>query len=633
MARPDPFTIDDAVDLYGLKRWGSDYFHIGTNGHLQVVPGGERSRCIDVPDVVEELSRRGMGTPVLLRFPQLLGAQIARLSAAFTRAREEFGYPSTYHPVFPVKVNQKRQVVETLLQAGWEHGLGLEAGSLPELLAAMALSTPPGALTICNGFKDPNYLAATALAARLGKKVIVVIERPFEVGPLVKLMQREECRPLLGIRIRLRSRGSGLWEKSGGAASKFGLSTAELLATVRQLQEAGLEKQLVLLHFHIGSQLTEIRRVKAAVREGAHIYAKTVKWGVHLDYLDVGGGLGVDYDGSRTSSDVSMNYSLQEYANDVIYTIAEVCKQEKVAPPRVVSESGRMLTAYHAMLVTDVRGAIPGFGGHSVRCDGSEPSIVRELAEVAEGITVKNYREYYHDALEYREQLYNLFDLGLASLEDRAKGEELFWEIARRSVRHSRSAKFMAEEFMELEERLHQKLICNFSVFQSIPDHWALDHLFPVLPIHRLHEPPARRASLVDITCDSDGDVVKFIDPRDAKGVLEVHDLRPGEPYWVGVFLIGAYQDTMGDMHNLFGQANEADVTVSAGGQSVIRAVRPGQAAKDVLASFGYPLAFLQERLDSVLRERVAGGSLGHAEAEQLQADYRAYLGTYTYLS
>ena len=401
MKETEHFSPAAAEELYGLNRWGNGYLGAGSDGHLQVRPDRLPEKAIDVQAVVDELARRGFGTPVLLRFPQLLAGQVACLATAFRRAIEEFDYPGGFHPVFPIKVNQNKPVVDALLQSGWNHSLGLEVGSFPEMLAATSLALPPDALTICNGYKDANYLDAAALAARLGRKVVVVLEKPFELDAYLDMARRQEVVPLAGIRIRLQARGSGMWEKSGGVASKFGLGTAQLLNAIERLRQGGQEKKLVLLHFHIGSQVTEIRRIKQAVREAARIYAKVTRLGVGLEYLDVGGGLGVDYDGSRTSSDASMNYSVQEYANDVVYTVKEVCDQEKVPPPRLISESGRMLTAYHSMLVTEVRASVKGFGGDTPpEIQDEESAEIRDMGETASGITVKNYRECYHDALQ-----------------------------------------------------------------------------------------------------------------------------------------------------------------------------------------------------------------------------------------
>ena len=634
MKETEHFSAAAAEELYGLNRWGNGYLGAGSDGHLQVRPDRLHEKAIDVQAVVEELARRGFRTPVLLRFPQLLAGQVACLATAFHRAMEEFHYPGGFHPVFPIKVNQNRPVVDALLQSGWNHSLGLEVGSFPEMLAATSLALPPDALTICNGYKDANYLDAAALAARLGRKVVVVLEKPFELDAYLDMARRQEVVPLAGIRIRLQARGSGMWEKSGGVASKFGLGTAQLLNAIERLRQGGQEKKLVLLHFHIGSQVTEIRRIKQAVREAARIYAKVTRLGVGLKYLDVGGGLGVDYDGSRTSSDASMNYSVQEYANDVVYTVKEVCDQEKVPPPRLISESGRMLTAYHSMLVTEVRASVKGFGGDTPpEIQDEESAEIRDMGETASGITVKNYREFYHDALEYRERLASAFDLGLLPLRQRARGEELFWTIVRRAVRYSRAAKFRGEEFVELEKKLHEKYVCNFSVFQSLPDHFSLDQLFPVVPIHRLNERPMLRASLADITCDSEGEVEKFVHPREEKEALEVHDLRPGEPYRLAFLLLGAYQDALGDLHNLFGRVHEADVVLDADGKAGIREVRPGESAGDTLAAFGFTREVLLEGLQSALAGQVDAGNLDRGQVEELLAAYNRRLETYTYLS
>ncbi len=628
----DRFNVDDAVNIYGLDGWGNGYLAVGEDGHLLVTPSRDPSRSIDVLRVVEDLGRRGFKTPLLLRFPQLLEGQVGELATAFANATREFNYPERYLPVFPIKVNQQHSVLDGLLSCGWKYGLGLEAGSRPELLAATALPTAPEALLICNGFKDADYLSSAALAARLGKQVVVVIEKPFEVDQILELKAQGEVIPKLGIRIRLQSKGSGYWEKSSGFASKFGLTTLQLLRSLEKLAAAGLSRNLCLLHFHIGSQITEIRRIKNAVREAARIYAKTRKHGADITHLDVGGGLGIDYDGSKTSSDASVNYTVQEYANDVVFGIAEVCQEEHVPTPVIVSESGRMMVGYHAMLVTDVRAAIPGIEPEPPAFTGREPQVVQDLAEVARKISVKNYREFFHDAVEYRDQMYSLFNLGMLGLEDRAKAETLFWEVAGKSVRFSKSAKFVADEFVELESRLHDKYICNFSVFQSVPDHWALDQLFPVIPIHRLNEPPARRATLVDITCDSDGQVEKFVDLKDIKDSLEVHDLKPGEPYYLAFVLVGAYQDTMGDMHNLFGRVHEAQVVLDPRGKAVVSDARRGEPARDTLSCFGYDETELVDSIAAGLRDKVNRDEMSREDADGLLEDYRQRLTHYTYL-
>ncbi len=628
----DRFTVQDSIDLYGLDGWGNGYLAIGDDGHLLVTPTRDRTRAIDVHAVVEEIRSRGMRTPLLLRFPELLASQVRCLTESFDRAIREFEYPDGFQPVFPIKVNQHRGVVEGLLDSGREHGLGLEVGSRAELLVATALETPPESLIICNGYKDAAYLSAAALATKLGKQVVVVIEKPFEIDAVLRMAANERHLPMIGFRIRLRARGSGLWEKSGGFASKFGLTTRQLLEAVERLSDAGLMERAALLHFHIGSQITEIRKIKNAVREAARVYAKLYRLGTRIRFLDVGGGLGIDYDGSRTSSDASVNYSVQEYANDVVFGLNEICEQEDVPRPRIVSESGRWLTAYHAMLVTDVRGVISATQRQTPDIVGDEDQVVLDLSEVARNINVKNYREFYHDALEYRDLLYSRFNLGLMELADRAKGEALFWEIARNAVRCSKTAKFVAEEFARLEHHLHDKYICNFSVFQSLPDHWALDQLFPVVPVHRLNERPTHRAQLVDITCDSDGELDKFVDRREIKTALEVHQLRDGEPYYLAFALVGAYQDTMGDMHNLFGRVNEAEVTLDPAGRAAIGEVRLGEGGHEAVRMFGYDEPALVAGIESALRCRIDAGDLDRVQSADLMEEYRKRLRQYTYL-
>ena len=626
------FTTQRATELYGLDAWGNGYFAVSEDGRLVVTPERNPARGIDIYEVIQRLVAKGVKTPVLLRFPQLLEGQTRELVEAFTRAIEEYRYAGRLLPAFPIKVNQQRLVVEELLNSGSKYGLGLEVGSRSELMLAAALPMSADALVVCNGYKDAEYLSSAALATRLGKRVVVVIEKPFELDPILAMAARQEVIPLIGFRVRLRARGSGLWEKSGGFASKFGLSTHQLLQSLERLDEAGLGQQVALLHFHIGSQVTEIRKIKTAVREGSRIYAKLRKSGVPLRYLDVGGGLGVDYDGSKTSSDASVNYSVQEYANDVVFGIKEVCDGEGVPAPTIVCEAGRMLVAYHSALVTDVRGVISGHESQPPLLSGRESQVVSDLAEVERTINVKNYREFYHDALEYREQMYSLFNLGMLGLEDRAKAETLFWRIAARAARFSKTAKHVAEEFSELEARMHDQYICNFSVFQSLPDHWALDQLFPVVPVHRLDEPPTRRASLADITCDSDGQVDRFVDFREIKNALEVHELREGEPYYLAFLLVGAYQDTMGDLHNMFGRVNEAEVILDPRGKAVLRNIRRGDQAVNTLGYFGFVEEELAASIEAALRERVNLGQLTAGEAASMLADYRERLRRYSYL-
>ncbi len=633
MTSVDTFSMEDATNLYGIDSWGAGYFHVGSEGKLEVDPLRTNGHRIEVLRVVEELKKSRIGTPVLLRFPQILATQVKTLSAAFTRAIDEFKYQESYYPVFPIKVNQQQHVVESLLQAGYPHRLGLEAGSKSELLASYAFTLPEGAVTICNGFKDQSYLEVVRLGVSMGRKIIVVIEKPFELEAIADMANSGESLPDFGFRIRLNAKGSGLWEKSGGSASKFGLSTSQVLAGIEFLKTHGLVDRLKMFHFHIGSQVTEIRRIKDAIKEAARVYAKTRKLGVGIEYLNVGGGLGIDYDGSKTSSDASVNYTAEEYANDVVYTVADVCENEHVPPPKIVSESGRALVAYHSMLVMDVRDQISEFGRSKPKFSGKEHQVVEDLHYIHNNITVKNYREFFHDALERRDELLSLFNLGMIDLEEKAKGEWLYWAIARRSVRHSKTAKFVADEFVDLEHRLFEKLICNFSVFQSIPDHWALDQLFPVVPIHRLDEKPTHRATIVDITCDSDGEVDKFVDLKDIKPALEVHEMKKGEPYYLAFLLIGAYQDTMGDLHNLFGAVHDVQVVLDASGRTMVQNVRRGDHVGKTLEAYGYDPEKLFQSVKNSLNDRVARGEMTTVEAATVSEEYKQKFSAYPYLA
>ena len=629
----EKYGIEDAMNLYGIDSWGSGYFKINEDGHLVVTPTNDESRLVDLVKEVEDLSRKGVTTPLLLRFPQLLESQVKNLCNAFRKSISEYGYSKEYKPVFPIKVNQHRFVVNELLESGWKYNLGIEVGSKPELLGALALETPPDSLLICNGFKDMAYLSNAILAQKIGKNVIVVVEKPYELENLIQIIRDRGVKPSIGFRVRLHSKGSGKWEKSGGITSKFGLTTAQLLEGIQELKKARLLDCLKMFHFHIGSQITEIRRLKNAIKEAARVYAKARKMGVAIEFLNVGGGLGVDYDGSRTSSDASVNYTVQEYANDVVYTIKDVCENENVPEPDIVSESGRAMVAYHSLLVVDVRAEISARTVQKLKPSAKDPQVIGDLFFILKSISVKNYREYYHDALEHRDEMFSLFNLGLLSLEERARGEACFWEIAVKAVRHAKTQKFVADEFVELDKQLHEKVVCNFSVFQSIPDHWALDQLFPVVPIHRLREKPDRTATLVDITCDSDGEIDKFVDLKDIKEALEIHSLNGKEPYYLALVLIGAYQDTMGDLHNLFGSVNEAHIVVDDEGKVHVQRIRRGNSVRETLAAFGYDAKDLAARLQAILEERQTNNGITPREARQLLSEYRGQFDAYTYLT
>lgn len=626
------FGTQDAMNLYGIDSWGAGYFGIDELGCLEVFPTKASDRRVSVLRVLDELKKSRIKTPILLRFPQMLQSQVTALTDAFERAMKEFNYQQGYFPVFPIKVNQNSGVVENLLNAGFSRNLGIEVGSKPELMGALSFTLPSEALTICNGYKDQDYLETALLGMKLGKKIVTVVEKPFELDDLIDLHKSHGTIPWIGFRIKLNARGSGLWEKSSGNASKFGLTTNQLLQGIEKLKEAGLLQQLKLFHFHIGSQITEIRRVKEAIKEAARLYAKARKLGVGIEYLNVGGGLGVDYDGSKTSSDASVNYSVDEYANDVIYNIQDVCESEHVPHPKVVSESGRFLVSYHSALIVDVREQTSEFYQRKPRFSGKEPQIVQDMLYIYENMTVKNYREYYHDALERKDELSTLFNLGMIEIEDRAKGEWLFWAVAKNAAKYSKSAKFVADEFVELENKMFEKVICNFSVFQSIPDHWALDQLFPVVPIMRLNERPTRKATIVDITCDSDGEVDKFVDLKDIKHALEIHELKEKEPYYLAFLMIGAYQDTMGDLHNLFGAVNEAHVIIDAAGKVIIQSAKKGDTVGKTLEAYGYEPEKMIRSMKSMVQEKISAGLLNSKEGSQLVEEYSQKFKSYPYL-
>ena len=623
----EKISVEDIQSLYGIDAWGGKYFSVSEEGDLLVSPVEKRGESVNVKKIVQELKKSRVQTPVLLRFPQILSHQVSRLCKAFDHAIREFSYQEQYSPVFPIKVNQIRHVVQSLLQSGYSHNLGLEVGSKPELMASLGMELPKDALTICNGFKDQSYFEMASLGASMGRNVVVVLEKPFELEQLMKLKKSGAVLPWLGIRIKLQAKGSGHWEKSGGQASKFGMTTIQLLQAIEFLRKHDMLSQLKLLHFHIGSQVTEIRKIKSAIKEAARIYAKIRKNAIGIDYIDVGGGLGVDYDGSKTSSDASVNYTVKEYANDVVYTIAEVCESEHVPHPKIISESGRALVTHHSMLIFDVRDQISESHSQAPVFQNKESQVVSELIYINENISVKNYREYYHDAVEKKDELYSLFNLGMLDIEDRAKGEWLYWQIAIKAIRSSKTAKFVADEFVELEQKMFDKAVCNFSVFQSIPDHWAIDQLFPVVPIHRLNEKPTRKATLVDITCDSDGEIDKFVDLKDTKYALEMHELVEGQPYYVAVLMVGAYQDTMGDLHNLFGAVNDVEVVYDEG-KAIIKSVKMGDTISDTMQMYGYE----EEKLLAIVRNRLQEVGLSQSESDDLFERYKNQFPRYPYL-
>jgi arginine decarboxylase len=622
----------EASALYGIPHWGKGFFAVSEDGDLMVRPTREASRSVSLKEIVDEVAQRGITTPIVIRFSQILQRAVANLNDAFARAIHEYGYGNVFRGVFPIKVNQKRVVVEHIIEAGRPYGYGLEAGSKPELLAAIAADLAPDSLITCNGYKDETFIRMALNAVRMKKKVVLILEKVSELERILSVAKMRGVRPLLGMRSKLYARGSGKWAKSGGESAKFGLTTPEMLEAVKILKSKRMLDCLVMLHFHIGSQITDIRKIKEAIREAGRVYAKLRALGVPIQYLNLGGGLGVDYDGSKTTFDSSMNYSVQEYANDVVYTIQQICEEEKVPPPILVTESGRAVTAYHSVFVTNVLDVADRIDqGRRVVVHPTDPTVLQELGSIYETVNAKNLRESYHDAVQYKEELFTLFNLGHLSLEDRSRGEILFWQICEKIHKDLKNLKEIPEEFDDMETMLSDKYVLNFSVFQSLPDVWAIDQLFPILPIHRLNERPSEFGTLADITCDSDGKIEKFIDLRDIKETLPLHALRNGEPYYIGVCLMGAYQDVLGDLHNLFGEAHEVLVTVDEEGKARIDDVLPGESCERVLGYMNYDRS---EILESIRRQlaRVSGRPLKKDEVEAIHREFEAVFPKYTYL-
>lgn len=629
---PRENRYEDASTLFGIPNWGKGFFHVSDEGDLVVRPTREAHRGVALKQIVDEVALRGITTPMVIRFPQILSEAVRSLNEAFARAIEEFEYPNVFRGVFPIKVNQKRVVVSEIIEAGRPYNYGLEAGSKPELLAAIAADLGPECLITCNGYKDDPFIGMALNAVRMKKKVVLILEKVSELDRILSVAKTRGVRPLLGMRAKLYARGSGKWAKSGGEAAKFGLTTPEMLEAVKILKSRRMLDTMVMLHFHIGSQITDIRKIKNAIREAGRVYAKLRAMGVPIQYLNLGGGLGVDYDGSKTAFESSMNYSTQEYANDVVYTIKQICEEENVPVPTLVTESGRAVTAFHSVLVTNVLDVADRIEqGRKVRVTQSDAPVIQELAGILASTNTKNLRESYHDAQQYKEELFTLFNLGHLSLEDRSKGEILFWQICERIHKDLKTLKEIPEEFEDMEKMLADTYVMNFSVFQSLPDSWAIDQLFPILPIHRLNEKPIEVATLADITCDSDGKIDKFIDLRDIKETLPLHTFRQGEPYYVAFCLMGAYQDVLGDLHNLFGEAHEALVTVDEEGRAKVEDVLPGESCERVLEYMNYDRTEILDSINKQLR-RVTNRPVKKDEVQRIYKEFEAMFPRYTYL-
>jgi arginine decarboxylase len=631
-SRPREQRFEDASTLYGIPNWGKGFFHVSEEGDLVVRPTRQAHRGVALKQIVDEVALRGITTPMVIRFPQILSEAVRSLNDAFAHAIAEFEYDNVFRGVFPIKVNQKRVVIQQIIEAGRPYNYGLEAGSKPELLAAIAADLGPECLITCNGYKDDAFVGMALNAVRMKKKVVLILEKVSELDGILTVARQRGVRPLLGMRAKLYARGSGKWAKSGGEAAKFGLTTPEMLEALKILKSRRMLDAMVMLHFHIGSQITDIRKIKNAIREAGRVYAKLRAMGVGIQYLNLGGGLGVDYDGSKTAFESSMNYSTQEYANDVVYTIKQICDEEQVPVPTLVTESGRAVTAFHSVLVTNVLDVADRIEqGRKVRVTTSDAPVIQELAGIAAGTNAKNLRESYHDALQYKEELFTLFNLGHLSLEDRSKGEILFWQICERIHRDLKTLKEIPEEFDDMEKMLADTYVMNFSVFQSLPDSWAIDQLFPILPIHRLNERPVEVGTLADITCDSDGKIDKFIDLRDIKETLPLHTFRRGEAYYLAFCLMGAYQDVLGDLHNLFGEAHEVLVHVDEEGRPKVEDVLPGESCERVLEYMNYDRTEILDSINKQLR-RVTNRPVKKDEVQRIYKEFEAMFPRYTYL-
>lgn len=627
------WSVQDSKDLYNVSKWGLEFFDINAKGHVTIHPRGPSGSGIDMQDLVLELQRRGIQLPILIRFSDILRSRIEQLNEAFNSAIATYGYQGRYAGVYPIKVNQQRHVVEEILSYGAKYNYGLEAGSKSELMVTIAMVESADRLIVCNGYKDAEYLEMVCLATKMGKSIIPVIEKLSDVQMIISEARKVGVRPMIGVRAKLSSRGSGKWQESGGERSKFGLSITEILKAVDLLEQAGMLDCLQLLHFHLGSQITNIRSIREAVGEAARLYTELHKLGAPLRFLDVGGGLAVDYDGSQTNFVSSSNYSLQEYANDVVSATMDICDKAEIPHPTIVSESGRAITAHHSVIVVDVLGVhVFGDGDVPREIDPEAPDPIHALHEAYLNVTAKNYQEVYHDVLHDRDEAISLFNLGFLDLRTRALAENIAHATIQKVLRISSDQSYIPEELEGLQKALADTYYCNFSMFQSVPDFWMVSQLFPVMPIHRLREEPTRRAVLCDITCDSDGKLDKFIDLHDVKDTLELHPLNDAD-YHLAVFMVGAYQEILGDMHNLFGDTNAVHVRLREedAGYEIDHVVM-GDEVHEVLSYVQWQADDLISRMRRHAEIAVRAGRMTFEESAKLMRSYSEGLQGYTYL-
>ena len=627
------WRIEDSAELYNINGWGRQYFSINEKGHVAVTPRPGLAQ-VDLKEVLDELQVRDVTAPVLLRFPDILDNRIEKISRCYKKAAEEYDYKAQNFIIYPIKVNQMRPVVEEIVTHGKKFNIGLEAGSKPELHAVLATNIAENALIICNGYKDEAYVELALLAQKMGRRIYLVVEKLNELKLIANVAKRIGITPNVGIRIKLSSSGSGKWEESGGDQSKFGLNSSELLEALDFLEKRNMKDCLKLIHFHIGSQITKIRRIKTALREAMQFYVQLTKMGFSVDFVDIGGGLGVDYDGTRNSaSESSMNYSIQEYANDSISAIVDACVKNDIPQPNIITESGRSLTAHHSILIVEVleTTTLPRWND-SEEVSESDHELARELYDIWDKLSQPNLFESWHDALQIREEALDLFSLGMLDLRTRAQIEKLFWSVAREVGEIAASMKHPPEELRKIAKSIPDKYFCNFSIFQSLPDAWAIDQLFPIIPITRLDEKPTKMCTIQDMTCDSDGKIANFISTHGGTSpALPVHPVKPGEPYYLGFFLVGAYQEILGDMHNLFGDTNAVHINVDENGYEIDRVI-DGETVAEVLDYVQFSPKQLVRNVEKWVTSSMKAGMITPEEGREFLNNYRSGLYGYTYL-
>ncbi len=626
------WRIDDSAELYNIGGWGRNYFSINDRGHVVVTPR-QGYASVDLREVMDELKIKDISAPVLLRFPDILDNRIEKISRCFEQAAQTYDYHGRNYMIYPIKVNQMRPVVEEIVTYGKKFNIGLEAGSKPELHAVLATNIADNALIICNGYKDAGYIELALLAQKMGRRIYLVVEKLNELTLIADIAKRLKIRPNIGMLIKLASTGSGKWSESGGDSSKFGLNSSELLTALSILDKRGIKDCLKLIHFHIGSQITKIRVIKNALREATQFYVQLSKMGFDIDFIDIGGGLGVDYDGTRSSSsESSMNYSIQEYANDAVSAIVEACTKHGLRQPDVITESGRSLTAHHSILILEVleTAELPRWADDA-ELDADAHELARELYNIWDSLDQNNLFESWHDALQIREEALDLFSLGMLDLKTRATIEKLFWSITREVGQIAESMKHVPDELRKIARMIPDKYFCNFSLFQSLPDAWAVDQMFPIIPLSRLDERPTRTCTIQDMTCDSDGKIDSFITHQGSKGALPVHALRSGEPYYLGVFLVGAYQEILGDMHNLFGDTNAVHISVYKDRYEIDQIIE-GESVDEVLDYVQFNPKKLVRNVEAWVTASMKAGTISPEEGRNFVSTYRAGLFGYTYL-